>query len=87
MLPGDTIFFHPLLIHGSGPNITQGFRKAISTHYASSHCEYIDVKGTIQEEIAKEVEAIAQKRYGSEIPFDFIWRIRSRLVTGVEGSL
>ncbi len=27
---GDTIFFHPLLIHGSGPNLTQGFRKAIS---------------------------------------------------------
>jgi ectoine hydroxylase-related dioxygenase (phytanoyl-CoA dioxygenase family) len=30
---GDTVFFHPILIHGSGPNRTQGFRKAISTHY------------------------------------------------------
>lgn len=24
---GDTVFFHPLLIHGSGMNRTQGFRK------------------------------------------------------------
>lgn len=30
---GDTVFFHPILIHGSGPNRTRGFRKAISTHY------------------------------------------------------
>jgi phytanoyl-CoA hydroxylase len=24
---GDTVFFHPLLIHGSGTNRTSGFRK------------------------------------------------------------
>ncbi|XP_017776890.1 PREDICTED: phytanoyl-CoA dioxygenase, peroxisomal-like isoform X2 [Nicrophorus vespilloides] len=48
MLPmekGDTIFFHPLLLHGSGPNITQGFRKAISVHYADSKCKFINVIG------------------------------------------
>ena len=27
MQPGDTVFFHPLLIHGSGRNRTDGFRK------------------------------------------------------------
>ena len=27
MSPGDTVFFHPILIHGSGANKTQGFRK------------------------------------------------------------
>lgn len=27
MEKGDTVFFHPLLIHGSGRNKTQGFRK------------------------------------------------------------
>eukprot|EP00061_Rhincodon_typus_P015712 g43542.t1 len=27
MEKGDTVFFHPLLIHGSGTNQTQGFRK------------------------------------------------------------
>ena len=27
MQAGDTVFFHPILIHGSGMNRTQGFRK------------------------------------------------------------
>ena len=27
MGPGDTVLFHPLLIHGSGMNRTSGFRK------------------------------------------------------------
>jgi phytanoyl-CoA hydroxylase len=27
MEKGDTVFFHPLLIHGSGANKTLGFRK------------------------------------------------------------
>ena len=29
MGPGDTVFFHPLLIHGSGMNRTNGFRKVV----------------------------------------------------------
>ena len=31
METGDTVFFHPLLIHGSGTNRTQGFRKVQCT--------------------------------------------------------
>lgn len=27
MEPGDTVFFHPVLVHGSGMNRTSGFRK------------------------------------------------------------
>lgn len=27
MEAGDTVFFHPVLIHGSGANKTNGFRK------------------------------------------------------------
>ena len=27
MEKGDTVFFHPILIHGSGMNRTKGFRK------------------------------------------------------------
>ncbi|OBS72368.1 hypothetical protein A6R68_13053 [Neotoma lepida] len=64
MEKGDTVFFHPLLIHGSGRNKTQGFRKAISCHFASSDCHYINVKGTSQEIIQREVEEIAEKQYG-----------------------
>ena len=42
MAPGDTLLFHPLLIHGSGRNRSDGFRRAISTHYASQDCERPD---------------------------------------------
>ncbi|XP_069946621.1 phytanoyl-CoA dioxygenase, peroxisomal isoform X2 [Cherax quadricarinatus] len=62
MEKGDTVFFHPILLHGSGDNKTKHFRKAISCHYASSECEYIDVRGTSQENIAKEVEEVARKK-------------------------
>lgn len=39
MAPGDTLLFHPLLIHGSGRNRSDHFRRAISVHYASGDCE------------------------------------------------
>ena len=42
MEPGDTLFFHPLLIHGSGRNRSDDFRRAISVHYASRDCERPD---------------------------------------------
>lgn len=41
MEPGDTVFFHPKLLHGSGRNRTRGFRRAISAHFASAACRYL----------------------------------------------
>ncbi|XP_021926899.1 phytanoyl-CoA dioxygenase, peroxisomal-like isoform X1 [Zootermopsis nevadensis] len=86
MEKGDTVFFHPILVHGSGINKTKGFRKAISCHYAASECYYIDVEGTTQQNIAKEVEDMASRR---GLPFDFqsVWKYRSRLARGKELSL
>ncbi|XP_047001352.1 phytanoyl-CoA dioxygenase, peroxisomal-like [Schistocerca americana] len=86
MEKGDTVFFHPLLIHGSGINVTQGFRKAISCHYAASDCDYIDVRGTTQENIAQEVLEITKRR-GVELTYQDVWKYRSRLVRGQEISL
>lgn len=40
MESGDTVFFHPVLLHGSGRNKTQGFRRAISAHFASTECSW-----------------------------------------------
>ena len=40
MNPGDTVFFHPILVHGSGRNRTQGFRRAISAHYTAVDVEW-----------------------------------------------
>jgi len=42
MAPGDTVFFHPILVHGSGRNRSRGFRRAISAHYASARCRYVE---------------------------------------------
>ena len=39
MDPGDTLLFHPLLIHGSGRNRSDQYRRAISAHYAAADCE------------------------------------------------
>jgi len=41
MEAGDTVFFHPLLVHGSGRNRSPGFRRAISSHFASAHCQFL----------------------------------------------
>uniref|UniRef100_A0A8D8W6G7 phytanoyl-CoA dioxygenase n=1 Tax=Cacopsylla melanoneura TaxID=428564 RepID=A0A8D8W6G7_9HEMI len=84
MEKGDTVFFHPLLIHGSGMNRTKGFRKAISCHYAAAECHYIDVRGTTQDNIANEIEQIALKKFGVELKFEEIWDAKSRLVRGIE---
>ncbi|XP_046534944.1 phytanoyl-CoA dioxygenase, peroxisomal isoform X3 [Equus quagga] len=84
MEKGDTVFFHPLLIHGSGRNKTQGFRKAISCHFASANCHYIDVKGTSQENIEKEVVRFANELFKvkQDINLKDVWRFRARLVKG-----
>lgn len=42
MAPGDTVFFHPLLLHGSGRNRTARSRRSISAHYASPACRFVD---------------------------------------------
>lgn len=38
---GDALFFHPLLVHGSGRNRTQDYRRVFISHYASSECTYL----------------------------------------------
>ncbi|XP_042223553.1 phytanoyl-CoA dioxygenase, peroxisomal-like [Homarus americanus] len=87
MEKGDTVFFHPILLHGSEANRTQHYRKAIACHFASSECDYIDVKGTTQENIAKEIEEVAVTKGIEGLNFKDIWKFRSRLVRGVEINL
>ncbi|CAG2175216.1 unnamed protein product, partial [Oppiella nova] len=90
MEAGDCIFFHPLLIHGSGTNRTQGFRKAISCDYASSDCQYIDVKGTLHEKMADEImehvnkSIIFNQEYGKQITnYSLLFKTRAQLVRGM----
>lgn len=42
LAPGDTLLFHPLLIHGSGHNRSTQFRRAISAHYINDEARAPD---------------------------------------------
>lgn len=84
---GDTVFFHPLLIHGSGMNKTKGFRKSISCHYASADINFIDVKGSIQDNVEKELFEMAHKKLVAkgvdpkQLTMKDLWMFKSRDVT------
>ncbi|XP_022298421.2 phytanoyl-CoA dioxygenase, peroxisomal-like [Crassostrea virginica] len=87
METGDTVFFHPLLIHGSGMNKTKGFRKSISCHYASADIDFIDVKGSIQDQVEKELLQMVEKLLVSKgvdpkaVTLKDLWMFKSRDVT------
>ncbi|XP_078045165.1 phytanoyl-CoA dioxygenase, peroxisomal-like [Augochlora pura] len=88
MGPGDTVFFHPLLIHGSGVNTSKKTRRAISCHYAAAECQYIDVKHTVQNNIATEIKDYVSKvSPGVNIEYEDVWRFKAKLVRGMKSSL
>jgi phytanoyl-CoA hydroxylase len=86
---GDTIFFHPILVHGSGTNKTDGFRKSISCHYAAADCEYIEKYDPKQEKVAKEIEELARSRLKTTSPITLkdVWMYKARLVCGEQISM
>lgn len=95
MKKGDIVFFHPLLVHGSGINKSNGYRKSMCCHFAAAECRYIPIEGTVQEKVAQEVMTYLDKKIkssGSFVNFQNyhdIWRFKSALVAGeeIEGGL
>lgn len=87
MSPGDTVFFHPLLVHGSGPNVSKRHRKSISCHYANGECYYIDVSGSVQAQIADEIVATAKTLGFSDATIQDIFKYRSKHVKGTKSNL
>ena len=63
MGPGDTAFFHPILLHGSGRNRTQGYRRAISAHYANVACTW---EWTEQKFLNRHYKIVRGSRAGEE---------------------
>lgn len=53
--------------------------QAISCHYSSADCFYIDVKGTTQENIEKEVADVITKKYTNDMKINF--QVRSSLLS------
>nr|XP_023024537.1 phytanoyl-CoA dioxygenase, peroxisomal-like isoform X2 [Leptinotarsa decemlineata] len=87
MEKGDTIFFHSLLLHGSGPNFTKGFRKAISCHYADSNCTFMDINSINYGRMAKEIEDMEETKTGVPLNIQNYFKARSRLIRGSPGAL
>lgn len=86
MQPGDTVFFHPLLVHGSGINKSQRTRRAISCHYAAADCNIVD-DDPIQDTIRNEILELVKKRYpGIKMSYVDVWRFKSSLVRGLRSS-
>eukprot|EP01084_Bolivina_argentea_P147850 258638_1 len=86
---GDTVFFHPLLIHGSGANVTNKNRRSISVHYCNSKLVKFVKDGYVipqQSIIATEVEATLKKLTGKDIKYKDYWKIKSRQVKGNIGE-
>ncbi|XP_050356783.1 phytanoyl-CoA dioxygenase, peroxisomal-like [Nymphalis io] len=79
MSPGDTVFFHPLLVHGSGANTSGRHRKCISAHYASASCAFGRTK--LQLKLAREIEDAAYKVAGLRLSFEETWKLKSKEVT------
>ncbi|XP_043488294.1 phytanoyl-CoA dioxygenase, peroxisomal-like [Polistes fuscatus] len=88
MQPGDTIFFHPLLIHGSGVNQSTRTRKAITCHYAGSDCYYVKAENEAEKLIQDEILDFVRKRYpGTDLSYAEVWSLKASLVRGVRSSL
>lgn len=61
MEKGDTVFFHPLLIHGSGMNQTQGFRKVLD-YPQSTQCFLIQSSSILALRISVLSKELVAKR-------------------------
>ncbi|KAF5305414.1 hypothetical protein FQR65_LT18703 [Abscondita terminalis] len=86
MEKGDTVFFHTLLLHGSGPNITKGYRKALTCHYVNSNSNFwIDPK-SIYSNMKSEEDIIEKWGYGKTNYADF-WKKKCFLVRGSPGKV
>jgi len=86
MEAGDTVFFHPLLIHASGANLTNMNRRSITVHFANSTlCEYIRLDEKKEQKIMEELGATKLGKMG--LQYHSIWATKSRQVCGDEGNL
>jgi phytanoyl-CoA hydroxylase len=86
MEEGDTVFFHPLLIHGSGANRTKGYRKCILCHYSAAECHYAADADMAAEKTGKEFVDFFKRRTktNADVTYKDVWKNKSRLACGVE---
>jgi hypothetical protein len=64
----------------TGRNLSTRYRKAISCHYAATSCKFGEMTGTMQEDIAREIEGIAKKKGFEGVQFNDIWSVHASLL-------
>ncbi|XP_046584937.1 phytanoyl-CoA dioxygenase, peroxisomal-like isoform X1 [Haliotis rubra] len=83
---GDTVFFHPLLIHGSGTNKTEDCRKSISCHFVTGDMTYVDIDPNDPNyHVAQTTLGVFLKKAGIDrglISHQDLWRFKVRVVRG-----
>ncbi|EGT37593.1 hypothetical protein CAEBREN_32163 [Caenorhabditis brenneri] len=91
---GDTVFFHPLLIHGSGANRTNGYLKAITAHFANDdYCRYLPKDNPemkfVVEDFEKLIEKYLSKKgiHETNITFHDFWSLKAKEVCGIRSNL
>jgi len=64
-------------------------RRRISRGDCGNYCNYIDIKGTTQEDLADEIIEMARKKIGRDIDVTYVdlWRVRSKVVSGTRANL
>ncbi|CAB3226236.1 unnamed protein product [Arctia plantaginis] len=84
--PGDTVFISSTIIHGSMPNLSNTYRKAITCHYVNSNCHFFDVTGSNQEKLANMVEKHL-RRQNYDFKFMDLWKMKLKTVRGFKSNL
>lgn len=47
--PGDAVFLHPRLVHGTAPNRSERYRKELISHFAPVNVQYVEKPSACQE--------------------------------------
>lgn len=72
MEKGDTVFFHPLLIHGSGMNQTQGFRKVLRYPWSTWCQHFLKQTSSMLHQLSRLVKLLRFTFSNSKITIDRI---------------
>ena len=91
---GDTVFFHPYLIHGSSANLSNDTRRSMCVHFASTtQCDfmngdyYTNKCDYVPPSYVKTTQYIMKQKHNiNECDIVDVWRLKSRVVKGKQGN-
>ncbi|KAK4874190.1 hypothetical protein RN001_013550 [Aquatica leii] len=84
MEKGDTVFFHPLVLHGSNPNLTQGFRKSMACHFVDSNCNIIELT---DEKTKRDQEELSLLWGYGKSDYQLFWKKKTWVARGLPGNI